>query len=151
MEKVFGYAHVGRGKNKNEQVDRLLEAGVCQENIIIDAKAKKKNKCNHQDYYRLIGSGDLVALLRKGDLLIITDFSVLGANYDEIIEQWLIITKTLQADIQVLDMPALNLRNICAGECKNAANDLFVQMLTYARDNANAKKCFWCKLTKKKF
>ncbi|MBR3874043.1 MAG: recombinase family protein [Clostridia bacterium] len=47
-------------------------------------------------------------LLRKrkaGDTLVMKSIEWLGRNYDEIIEQWRIITKEMQAAIVVLDMP----------------------------------------------
>ena len=46
--------------------------------------------------------------LRKGDLLVIKSIDRLGRNYDEILEQWRKITKEIQANIEVIDMPLLN-------------------------------------------
>ena len=44
----------------------------------------------------------------SGDALVIKSVDRLGRNYDEILEQWRIITKEKQAAIVVLDMPLLN-------------------------------------------
>ena len=52
----------------------------------------------------------LIWKIRKGDTLVIKSIDRLGRNYDEIIEQWRIITKEKNADIIVLDMPLLNTR-----------------------------------------
>ncbi len=48
--------------------------------------------------------------LKKGDVLMILSIDRLGRNYDEIQNQWRIITKIKQADIVVLDMPLLDTR-----------------------------------------
>lgn len=48
--------------------------------------------------------------LKQDDLLYIKSIDRLGRNYDEILEQWRIITKEKQAAIVVLDMPLLDTR-----------------------------------------
>ena len=50
----------------------------------------------------------MIRRLREGDLIIIKSIDRLGRNYDEIIEQWRLITKDKKADIRVLDMPLLD-------------------------------------------
>lgn len=52
----------------------------------------------------------LMRRLRKGDTLVVKSIDRLGRNYDEIIEQWRIITKEKQAAIVVLVMPLLDIR-----------------------------------------
>ena len=47
---------------------------------------------------------------RPGDQLCITSIDRLGRNYEEILEQWRIITKEKRVDIFVLDMPLLDTR-----------------------------------------
>ena len=46
--------------------------------------------------------------LRPGDLLCVKSIDRLGRDYQEIIEQWRMITKERQADIRVMDMPLLD-------------------------------------------
>ena len=48
--------------------------------------------------------------LKPGDTLVVKSIDRLGRNYDEILEQWRIITKEKQATIVVLDMPLLDTR-----------------------------------------
>lgn len=48
--------------------------------------------------------------IKSGDILVIKSIDRLGRNYDEILEQWRIITKEKQAAIVVLDMPLLDTR-----------------------------------------
>lgn len=46
--------------------------------------------------------------LQKGDVLVIHSIDRLGRNYEEIIAEWRKITKEIEADIVVQDMPLLN-------------------------------------------
>lgn len=70
------------------------------ENIYLDKVSGKD--FNRPAYQRLIKS------LGKGDLLYIYSIDRLGRNYEEILQQWRIITKEIGADICVMDMPLLN-------------------------------------------
>ena len=53
----------------------------------------------------------LTKKLRPGDLLYIMSIDRLGRNYDEIQNQWRILTKERGVDIAVIDMPLLDTRN----------------------------------------
>jgi DNA invertase Pin-like site-specific DNA recombinase len=46
--------------------------------------------------------------MKSGDTLVIKSIDRLGRNYDEILEQWRILTKEKQVAIVVLDMPLLD-------------------------------------------
>lgn len=50
----------------------------------------------------------MIASLQKGDILVIHSIDRLGRNYEEIIAEWRRITKEIEADIIVQDMPLLN-------------------------------------------
>ena len=52
-----------------------------------------------------------MSVLKEGDLLYIVSIDRLGRNYDEILEQWRLLTKIKKIDICVLDMPLLDTRN----------------------------------------
>lgn len=52
----------------------------------------------------------LLRKLKDGDTLVIKSIDRLGRNYEEILEQWRIITKEKSAAIVVLDMPLLDTR-----------------------------------------
>ncbi len=64
--------------------------------------------------------GDVVAFLlhlehriksaRQTDVLVVKSIDRLGRNYEDILEQWRVITKEKQAAIVVLDMPLLDTR-----------------------------------------
>ena len=98
---VYGYARVSsESQNLNRQLDALSQYGVPSGNIYTD---KKSGKDFDRPSYK-----KLVSLLEEGDILIILSIDRLGRNYDEIREQWSYITKTLKADIKVIDMPLLD-------------------------------------------
>ena len=48
--------------------------------------------------------------MKPGDIVVIKSIDRLGRNYDEILEQWRILTKEKHADVVVLDMPLLDTR-----------------------------------------
>ena len=52
----------------------------------------------------------LVKKLKPGDLLLIQSIDRLGRNYEEVQDQWRILTKEKNADICVIDMPLLDTR-----------------------------------------
>ncbi len=52
----------------------------------------------------------LVKKLRPEDVLYVKSIDRLGRNYEEILEQWRILTREKRIDISVLDMPLLDTR-----------------------------------------
>jgi len=56
------------------------------------------------------GYQTLMRKIKPADTLVIKSIDRLGRNYEEIMEQWRIITKEKQAAIVVLDMPLLDTR-----------------------------------------
>ena len=52
----------------------------------------------------------LLRKMKKDDLLYIKSIDRLGGNYEEILEQWRVLTKEKVIDIVVLDMPLLDTR-----------------------------------------
>ena len=55
----------------------------------------------------------------------------LGRNYEEILEQWRVITKEKRADIVVLDMPLLDTRQTGRDLTGTFVADLVLQILSY--------------------
>ena len=80
----------------------LAEAGVSEKNIFMD---KQSGKSFDRPQYK-----KLVKKLKTGDLLYVLSIDRLGRNYEEIQNQWRVITKEVGADICVLDMPLLDTR-----------------------------------------
>lgn len=101
--KIYGYIRVStREQHEDRQRLALDEFGVSRDCVFVD-KLSGKN-FDRPGWKRLIG------LLRTDDLLVVKSIDRLGRNYEEMIEQWRIITKTKQADIFVIDTPILDTR-----------------------------------------
>lgn len=95
----IGYARVSTvDQNEARQMEALREEGV--DRIYMDKKSGKD--FNRPEYQKMIAS------LQKGDILVIHSIDRLGRNYEEIIAEWRKITKEIEADIIVQDMPLLN-------------------------------------------
>ena len=100
---VYGYVRVStKEQNEARQVIAMHEFGVDELNVFVEKQSGKD--FNRPKYKRLLRK------LKAGDTLVIKSIDRLGRNYDEIIEQWRIITKEKQAAIVVLDMPLLDTR-----------------------------------------
>jgi DNA invertase Pin-like site-specific DNA recombinase len=100
---TYGYVRVSStGQNEERQIDALRAAGVEQDNIFIDKQSGKD--FNRPQYQRLLST------LEEGDLLYVLSIDRLGRNYEEIQNQWRILTKENKIDICILDMPMLDTR-----------------------------------------
>ncbi len=103
MPKEYGYVRVSSAdQNEDRQMIALKNAGVMPQNIFVDKQSGKD--FDRPSYKRL------VRCLREGDLLYILSIDRLGRNYEEIQNQWRILTKEKRIDIVVLDMPLLDTR-----------------------------------------
>lgn len=98
---IFGYARVSTlAQNTDRQIDALEPYGIPRQNLYVE---KRSGKDFARPAYRR-----MLRRLRPGDLLYVKSIDRLGRNYEEILEQWRVITKEKQADIKVLDMPLLD-------------------------------------------
>lgn len=94
-----GYVRVSTAdQNEARQIEAMKADGV--EKIYMDKKSGKD--FNRPEYQKMIAS------IQKGDILVIHSIDRLGRNYEEIIVEWRKITKEIEADIIVQDMPLLN-------------------------------------------
>lgn len=75
----------------------------------------------------------LIRKLKENDILYIKSIDRLGRNYEEILEQWRIITKEKKADIVVIDMPLLDTRRE-KGLLGTFIADLVLQILSYVSE-----------------
>ena len=97
----YGYVRVStREQNEQRQMIALREFGIPDKNIFLD---KQSGKDFERPNYK-----KLIRKIKNGDTLVIKSIDRLGRNYDEILEQWRILTKEKQAYIVVLDMPLLD-------------------------------------------
>ena len=103
MAQSFGYIRVStKQQNEDRQLLALLEHGIPKKNIYLDKQSGKD--FNRPQYQKLIKK------LKPGDTLFIKSIDRLGRNYEEILEQWRLITKDRQVAIVVLDIPLLDTR-----------------------------------------
>lgn len=101
--KEYAYIRVSsRDQNEDRQKIAMAEYGIAPANIYMDKQSGK-------DFARP-GYQRLLRKLNPGDTIVIKSIDRLGRNYDEILEQWRLLTKQKQIDIVVLDMPLLNTR-----------------------------------------
>jgi DNA invertase Pin-like site-specific DNA recombinase len=124
MPKSYGYARVStREQNEGRQVAALLEQGIARRDIFVD---KKSGKDFDRPKYRR-----LIRRLKPGDVLFVKSIDRLGRNYDEILEQWRVITKERGVFIMVLDMPLLDTRHKHEDITGTLIADIVLQLLSY--------------------
>ena len=125
--KVYGYVRVSsQEQNEDRQLIAMAEAGVERANIFIDKQSGKD--FDRPNYKRLINR------LRPGDTLFIKSIDRLGRNYEEIQNQWRIITKDKDVDMVVIDMPLLDTR-INKNLLGTFISDLVLQLLSCISEN----------------
>ena len=100
---TYGYVRVSsKDQNEARQVIAMRDFGVKGQHIIVEKQSGRDfNRPRYQSMLRK---------MKAGDTLVVKSIDRLGRNYDEIIEQWRIITKEKHAAIVVLDMPLLDTR-----------------------------------------
>ena len=101
---TYGYVRVSSAdQNEDRQLIDMVKLQLSEKQIYID-------KVSGKDFDRPAYK-ELMGKLASGDLLYIKSIDRLGRNYDEIQNQWRIITKEYGVDIAVIDMPLLDTRN----------------------------------------
>lgn len=101
---IYGYVRVSSiDQNEDRQLVEMKKVNILSQNIFIDKQSGKNFE--RPEYKRLIET------LKEGDLLYILSIDRLGRNYEEIQEQWRILTKEKNVNICVIDMPLLDTRN----------------------------------------
>lgn len=123
---TYGYVRVScKDQNEARQMHAMAEYQIPPKNIFMDKQSGKNFE--RPQYKRLMRK------LKQGDLLIVHSIDRLGRNYDEILEQWRVITKEKQADIYVLDFPLLDTRSrVGEGDLTGRfVSDLVLQTLAY--------------------
>lgn len=124
---IYGYIRVSsKDQNEDRQRIALKDVGVAEKNIYLDKLSGKD--FNRPQYKRLIRK------MKKDDLLYIKSIDRLGRNYEEILQQWRLLTKEKGADIVVLDMPMLDTRR---GKdlMGTFLSDIVLQVLSFVAEN----------------
>ena len=124
---VYGYIRVSsKDQKEDRQQIALKEVGVELRNIYVDKQSGKD--FNRPQYKKMLRK------LKKDDLLYIQSIDRLGRNYEEILQQWRILTKEKGVDIVVLDMPLLDTRR---GKdlMGTFLSDIVLQVLSFVAEN----------------
>ena len=124
---IYGYIRVSsRDQNEDRQLMAFAVLRIPEKNIYLD---KQSGKDFERPQYR-----KMVRKLKKDDLLYIKSIDRLGRNYEEILEQWRLLTKEKGIDIVVLDMPLLDTRR---GKdlMGTFLSDIVLQVLSFVAEN----------------
>ncbi len=113
-------------QNEERQLIEVRKQGVKEENIYID---KQSGKDFDRPKYK-----ELKEKLKENDVLFVLSIDRLGRNYEEIQEQWRILTKEIKADICVIDMPLLDTRRE-KDLLGTFVADLVLQILSFTSEN----------------
>lgn len=127
MPEIYGYVRVSsRDQNEDRQMIAMSEAGVPEKHIFLDKQSGKN--FDRPQYLKMFKK------LKQGDLLYIMSIDRLGRNYEEIQNQWRILTKEKGVDIVVLDMPLLDTRR---GKdlVGTFLSDVVLQVLSFVAEN----------------
>lgn len=97
----FGYIRVSsKDQNEGRQLDAMRKIGITERDIYLDKQSGKNfERANYQLLKRVI---------RKRDILYIHSLDRFGRNKEEILQEWNDLTKNIEADIVVMDMPLLD-------------------------------------------
>ncbi|MBN4935980.1 recombinase family protein [Staphylococcus sp. EG-SA-6] len=100
-QRKFGYIRVSsKDQNEGRQKEVMKNMDINERDIYLDKQSGKNfERANYQLLKRII---------RKGDILYIQSLDRFGRNKEEILQEWNDLTKNIEADIVVLDMPLLD-------------------------------------------
>ena len=124
---TYGYARVSSWEqNEDRQLIGLKEVGLTGEMFFPDKQSGKD--FNRPQYKKLLRK------IKKGDLLYVKSIDRLGRNYEEIQQQWRLLTREKGVDIMVLDMPLLDTRR---GKdlMGTFLSDIVLQVLSFVAEN----------------
>ena len=120
---TYGYIRVScKDQNEDRQLIALHGRGVTDDFIYIDKQSGKD--FNRSEYQKMLKK------LKPGDLLYIQSIDRLGRNYEEVQNQWRILTKERNIDICVIDMPLLDTRK-AKDLMGTFISDLVLQILSF--------------------
>ena len=125
---IYAYIRVStRHQNIDRQYEEIKTLDIDDRHIYIDKESGKD--FDRTKYQKLIKK------LKKDDLLIVKSIDRLGRNYHMILEEWSRITKEIEADIKVLDMPLLDTRIEGKNLVGKFISDIVLQVLSFVAEN----------------
>lgn len=123
---IYGYVRVSSAdQNEERQLAAIRSREIPPGNVFVDKLSGKD--FDRPAYQRMIRK------LKPGDMIVIPSIDRLGRNYEEILEQWRMITRKKQADISVIDFPLLDTRSQSDPQdlTRRFVADLVLQILAY--------------------
>ena len=122
-EVMYAYVRVSStDQNVDRQMLAIEQLALPRSHIFIDRASGKD--FDRPQYQRMLKR------LKPGNTLVVKSIDRLGRNYEEILEQWRLITKEIHADIVVLDMPLLDTRK-GRDLIGTLISDIVLQLLSY--------------------
>ena len=124
---TYGYIRVStKDQNEDRQLIAMRELAVAEKNIFMDKQSGIDFR--RPQYQRMVKK------LKPEDLIYVKSIDRLGRNYEEILEQWRILTREKRVDIAVLDMPLLDTRR---GKdlMGTFLSDIVLQVLSFVAEN----------------
>jgi len=132
--KIYGYVRVSSvDQNEDRQLAAMQELKIPKSQIFTDKQSGK-------DFDRIMYK-NLIKKLKRGDLIYVLSIDRLGRNYEEIQNQWRILTKEKGIDICVIDMPLLDTR-LHKDLIGTFISDIVLQILSFVAqsERENIKK-----------
>ena len=124
---TYGYIRVSStDQNEERQLLAMSQRAVPRKNLYIDKQSGKD--FDRPQYRRMLRQ------IKPGDLLYILSIDRLGRNYQEIQEQWRVLTKEKEVDLCVMDMPLLDTR-VAKDLIGTFIADVVLQLLSFIAEN----------------
>lgn len=127
MYQIYGYVRVSsKDQNEDRQLVALKDQNIPISKIFIDKQSGKD--------FRRPAYEKLMKRAAPGDLILVKSIDRLGRNYEEILEQWRIITKEKRVNIKIIDMPLLDTSNK-HDLIGTFIADIVLQLLSFVAEN----------------
>jgi len=130
--RIWGYCRVSTKQQNYEYQERILKDTGLDFTLIFNDKQSGKDFTREQ-YSTMINN------LKEGDLVVFTSLDRMGRNYNEVIDQWNLITKTKKCDIIICDMDLLDTTKSSDTLTSQFISDIVLQILSYVADTERAK------------
>lgn len=144
---IYGYVRVSSTtQNVERQTEEMARLEIPNENVFID---KQSGKDFNRENYQILRTK-----IKKGDLLIIKSIDRLGRNYKMILDEWYYITKVVECDVFVIDMPLLDTRSTPQNLVGRFIADIVLQILSFVaeteRENIKSRQAEGIRIAKEK-
>ncbi|XOS91379.1 recombinase family protein [Brevibacillus laterosporus] len=130
----LGYVRVStKEQNLERQIKKMKELGVDDRFLFVDKQSGK-------DFDRP-GYLAMKNVIREGDIIYLDALDRLGRDYDGIVSEWKEITRTLNADIIVLENASLfdSSKFKAMGDMGKLMEDQFLSLLAYVAQQERKK------------